>query len=137
MLNKKNLLVKDFIIPINKIAVLRKNSLLKEAIELMSKVKYGVCFCIKKNGTLVGVLTDGDIRRKLLNIQKPFSALLTDDLIYHINKKPKKVRISQNLVPALRIMEKNKIWDLAVVNNKNILVGMLHLHPIIKFLKKK
>ena len=122
MLNKKNLLVKDFIIPINKIAVLRENSLLKEAIELMSKVKYGVCFCIKKNGTLIGVLTDGDIRRKLLNIQKPFSALLTDDLIYHINKKPKKVRISQNLVPALRIMEKNKIWDLAVVNNKNILV---------------
>ena len=94
-------------------------------------------FVLKKNGTLIGVLTDGDIRRKLLNIQKPFSALLTDDLIYHINKKPKKVRISQNLVPALRIMEKNKIWDLAVVNNKNILVGMLHLHPIIKFLKKK
>ena len=40
-----------------------------------------------------GILTDGDIRRKILNVQKPFSALLGDDLILHINKKPKKFLI--------------------------------------------
>ena len=47
---------------------------LKEALESMMRLKFGVCFCVRDNGKLVGILTDGDIRRKILNIQKPFSA---------------------------------------------------------------
>ena len=79
----------------------------------------------------MGVITDGDIRRKILNIQKPFSALLNDDLILHINKKPKKVKLRSTLSNALGIMRRNLIWDLPVVDKNNILQGMLHLHPVV------
>ena len=34
-------------------------------------------------------------------------------------------------------MEKNKIWDLPVVDKNQKLIGMLHLHPILKFFQKK
>ena len=77
------------------------------------------------------------IPKKILNVQKPFSALLNDDLILHINKKPSKTLINSSLSAAVKLMKKKLIWDLPVVNKKNILVGMLHLHPVVKsFLKK-
>jgi len=128
----KNLKIKNFLVPISKIPVLYENDMLKDALEKMSKLKYGICFCIKKNGNLAGVLTDGDVRRKILNIQKPFSALLGDDLAMHTNRRPSKAKISDNVVKCLKIMEKKLIWDLPVVDKKNKLIGMLHLHPIVK-----
>jgi CBS domain-containing protein len=137
MSNKKKFPIKNLIIPKSKIPILGEKSILKEALESMLKLKYGVCFCVKDNGKLVGILTDGDIRRKILNIQKPFSALLGDDLVMHINKKPKKIFLDNNINQALNLMKNNLIWDLPVVNKNNILQGMLHLHPIVKFFINK
>ena len=137
MYNKKKILIKEIIIKNKKIPILREQSLLKEALEKMSSNKFGICFCVNKKGKLIGILTDGDIRRKILNVQKPFSALLSDDLVVHINKKPSKIEIKSSLTSALNLMKKKLIWDLPVVTKKNVLVGMLHLHPIVKFLVKQ
>ena len=136
-IKKKNSL-KDLIIDKSKIPIIDEKGVLKEALEAMSKYKYGVCFCVnKRNGKLLGILTDGDVRRKILNIQKPFSALLNDDLIRHINKKPSKVLINTTISQALKLMKKKQIWDLPVVNKEKVLIGMLHLHPIVKLYLKK
>jgi len=137
MLNKEKISIEKFLIKKKNIPVLRESSLLKEALECMSKHKYGVCFCVNEKGKLLGILTDGDVRRKILNVQKPFSALLTDDLIMHINKKPLSIEVNKKLNSALKIMKHNQIWDLPVIDSKKNLIGMLHLHPIIKHLIKK
>ena len=135
---KKKISLKDLLIDKSKIPVMEDKAVLKDALESMSKYKYGVCFCVnKKSGKLLGILTDGDVRRKILNVQKPFSALLNDDLILHINKKPSKVLMNSSLSTAVRLMKKKQIWDLPVVNNKNILIGMLHLHPVANLFLKK
>ena len=137
MSTKKHFL-KDLVIDKSKIPIVDEKGLLKDALETMSKYKFGVCFCVKKeNGKLLGILTDGDIRRKILNVQKPFSALLSDDVVVHINKKPSKIEIKSSLTSALNLMKKKLIWDLPVVTKKNVLIGMLHLHPIVKFLVKQ
>ena len=136
-MSTKKMFVKDLIIKKTNIPIMRENSLLKEALEAMSKYKYGVCFCINRKGKLLGILTDGDVRRKILNVQKPFSALLSDDLIKHINKKPSKILSHNSLSTALRLMKKKLIWDLPVVDKNNLLIGMIHLHPIVKELIKK
>ena len=137
MYNKKKITVKEVLIKKNNIPVLREQSLLKEALEKMSSNKYGICFCINKKGKLLGILTDGDIRRKILNIQKPFSALLNDDLIRHINKKPSIVRGETTLINALKLMKKKLIWDLPVIDKNNKLIGMLHLQSIVNLFIKK
>ena len=137
MLLKKKINIKELIIKKKNIPVLKPTNLLKEALEEMSKFKFGVCFCVKENNELVGILTDGDIRRKILNVQKPFSALLNDDLDLHINKKSIKVKINSSLSVALNLMKKKLIWDLPVVDQKNKLIGMLHLHPVVEYLFKK
>lgn len=135
MSTRKKILIKDLLIRNDKIPIVYEKGLLKEALESMSKFKYGICFCVsKKTGKLLGILTDGDVRRKILKIQKPFSALLNDDLIIHINKRPTKIKINSKLSSAVKLMKKNLIWDLPVVNKNNELVGMLHLHPIVRFL---
>ena len=138
MSTKNKINLKDLIIDKSKVPIIDEKGLLKEALESMSKQKYGVCFCVKKkSGKLLGILTDGDVRRKILNIQKPFSALLNDDLVSHINKKPSKILVNSNLSTAIKLMKKKLIWDLPVVEKNNILIGMLHLHPVVKFFLKK
>ena len=137
MLSKKIINIENLIIKKNKIPVLNEKNILKEALEAMSKFKYGISFCVDNNGKLIGVLTDGDIRRKILKVQKPFSALLNDDIIKHINIKHTKININQSLSTALALMKKKLIWDLPVVDKDNKLIGMLHLHPIVKLLLKK
>ena len=137
MSSNKKYLINNLLIPVSEIPVLREKNILKEALEEMMKYKFGVCFCVKKNGKLSGILTDGDLRRKILNIQKPFSALLGDDLVLHINKNPKKILNNSNLNKAFKIMKKNSIWDLPVVDKNDKLQGMLHLHPVVKFFLNK
>ena len=73
MSTKKKISLKELIIDKSKIPIIDEKGVLKDALESMSNHKCGVCFCVnKKNGKLLGILTDGDIRRKILNVQKPF-----------------------------------------------------------------
>ena len=85
----------------------------------------------------IGVFTDGDLRRKILKEQKPFSAFFNDDIKIHLISKPFFIKGNIKIDKALQIMEKKKIWDLPVVDNKMNLIGLLHLHPALKTILSK
>ena len=82
------------------------------------------------------IITDGDIRRKLLSVQKPLAAFFIDDVINQSIKSPTTVTSDMSLVDAVDLMEEKQVWDLPIVDN-NKLVGLLHLHSAIKTLVKK
>ncbi len=111
------------------------NMILKEALEEMNKFNLGVACLVNKKNILKGIITDGDIRRKLLKDQKPFSAFFVDDSIKHAVKKPKSSSPNKNIKETLKMMNKNEIWDLPIVQNKK-LVGLVHLHPAMRKLIK-
>lgn len=119
-----------------KFAQVTPDEFLKVALDKMSESKIGIV-CVVENKQLKGIITDGDIRRKLLNIQKPFSALFSDYVIDHAIKAPTVCSDQDSITYALELMEKNQIWDLPVLNSKNELVGLLHLHAVIKHLISK
>ena len=119
-----------------KFAQVTPDEFLKVALDKMSESKIGIV-CVVENKQLKGIITDGDIRRKLLNIQKPFSALFSDYVIDHAIKAPTVCSDQDSITHALELMEKNQIWDLPVLNCKNELVGLLHLHAVIKHLISK
>ena len=49
----------------------------------------------------------------------------------------KKIKLSQSqFLKNIKLMKKKLIWDLPVVDKKNILIGMLHLHPVVDVLTK-
>ena len=77
---------KDIMLKLGDFPVVPYNMILKEALEEMNKYNLGVACLVDKKNILKGIITDGDIRRKLLNDQKPFSAFFVDDSIKHAVK---------------------------------------------------
>lgn len=128
--NKK---VKDVMFNFPNFPIVKEKTILKEALEKMDEFHLGIACIINENNHLVGVITDGDIRRKLLKIQKPLSAFFVDDVINQAIKNPFTINSNIALADCMSLMEEKQIWDLPVVDN-NTLVGLLHLHSITKAL---
>ena len=124
--------VAEVALGLDRFPVLRPQELLKTALEQMTSKRLGIVCISDENGFLKGIFTDGDIRRHLLTIQRPFAALFSDDIIEHAQLKPTTVRDDCSLRDALDTMARLQIWDLPVVDNENRLIGLLHLHPLVE-----
>jgi len=134
ILMNNNFLVSEVMMTLEKCPVVSENEILKEALEKMGSFNLGISCIVDFEGKLLGILTDGDIRRKLLKSQKPLSALFVDDALVHSIRKPVVVQPSDLLFDAVTLMDKNQIWDLPVVDRHNILIGVLHSHRAVAVL---
>lgn len=130
----ESLLVSEVMLPLNRFPVIGKTVIFKEALEEMSKFRLGIACVVDADNKLLGILTDGDIRRKLLKVQKPFSAFFVDDALAHSIALPVTVRPGDTLLHSVHVMEKKQIWDLPVVDEQGKLAGLLHLHPAVEAL---
>jgi arabinose-5-phosphate isomerase len=119
---------------LDQVAVIGKEVILKEALEGMGRTGLGIACIVDENKKLLAILTDGDIRRKLLKVQKPFSAFFVDDAIDHAIRNPVTILPQDSLDSAVDLMGRKKIWDLPVVDGGGQLVGLLHLHPAVRTL---
>ncbi len=133
-LTNKSIQVREVMLPLDKVPVMKGTALLKEALDQMGRFRLGIACLINDEGQLIGILTDGDIRRKLVKVQKPLSALFMDDAIDHAILKPITVSPSEGLDGAVETMGSRQVWDLPVIENDGRLTGLLHLHPAIKAL---
>ena len=116
----KDLMKKEF-------PVAGENESLKEAIIKMSEGKLGhILFMNNKN--VAAVLSDGDLRRAMMS--DDFD--LNEKAIKFANKNPKVINENTLASDALKFMEDNKIQFLPVVNDKNEVVGVLHIHQLIE-----
>jgi CBS domain-containing protein len=130
------MLVKDVMMSLDSFPVILENVIFKEALEEMNHKKLGISCVVNQENILKGIITDGDIRRKLLKIQKPLSSFFVDDCIEHAILSPLVVSPDSTLEYAVELMKNKQIWDLPVVNTMNSLVGLLHLHPVVEALLK-
>ena len=129
----KDLLVNDVMIRLGQFPVVNENELFRETIEEINKFGLGIA-CIKDfNDKLIGVLTDGDIRRLILKVQKPIPAIFVDDAITYATKEFARVYENTSIEQAILKMEELRIWDLPVIDEEGKLKGLLHLHPALKF----
>jgi DeoR family transcriptional regulator, catabolite repression regulator len=136
MSTQKNntLLVSDVMLSLEKFPIIGETVILKEALEEMGRSRLGIACIVGDGNRLLGILTDGDIRRKLLKVQKPFSAFFVDDALDHAIRSPTTIQPNDTLIYAVGLMGKKQIWDLPVVDGRGILVGLLHLHPAVQAL---
>ncbi len=132
--NNKQMLVSDVMMSVDHAPVIKSDVILKEAMEVMGQTRLGIVCIVNDNFKLLGILTDGDIRRKLLKVQKPFSALFVDDALDHGIQSPVTIKSSDALKYAVDLMEQKRVWDLPVVDDAGVLVGLLHLHPAVQVL---
>ena len=99
---------------------------IKDVIIEISNKMLGITPVLSKN-SIVGVITDGDLRRTLLNNQE-ISNLVAGDIM-SIN--PQIIDFEIKAVDALKIMKNNKISQL-IVTKENKYYGVLHIQNIIK-----
>ncbi len=132
--NSKQMLVSEVMMSLDHAPVIKSHVILKEALEAMGQTRLGIVCIVNDSFKLLGILTDGDIRRKLLKVQKPFSAFFVDDALDHSIKSPVTIKSTDALKYAVDVMEQKRIWDLPVVDDAGLLVGLLHLHPAVQAL---
>ena len=101
------------------------NSKFSDAINEISSKMLGAT-AVLKNEKIVGIITDGDVRRILEKYDDPLNVPLSKI----IKKAPMTVKHSLLAIDALQIMNENKITNL-VVTKKEKYLGMLHIHDII------
>lgn len=128
--------VSDVALGLDAFPVLTPTDLLKTALEQMTAKRLGIVCIVDDNGVLRGVFTDGDIRRHLLSVQRPFSAFFADDVIDHAEHSPTTIQGDASLDDALELMRHSRIWDLPVIDSGNRLIGLLHLHPLVDAMRK-
>jgi len=113
--------------------VVDENTIVKEALEKMDTFHLGIVCITDSDKQLLGIMTDGDIRRKLLAVQKPLPAFFIDDAINQAIKNPLTATYDTSLFDAVNLMEEKQVWDLPILDN-NKLIGLLHLHSAVKSL---
>lgn len=101
------------------------NTSVKEVIVEISKKMLGVT-AVSENGELVGIVTDGDIRR-MLNKHDNISGLIAKDIM---SPNPKTIAIDVLAIEALELMQNKGISQLLGVDGKKYM-GVVHLHNLI------
>ncbi|MFY0483528.1 KpsF/GutQ family sugar-phosphate isomerase [Flavobacterium sp. PLA-1-15] len=99
---------------------------IKQAIFEISEKRLGVTAVVEDN-KVIGIITDGDIRR-MLNERDTFADLTAKDIM---TKNPKVIKSTDMVVDALNILEDFSITQLIVVDGEEY-KGVLHLHDILK-----
>ena len=107
--------VSDVMLSLEKTPTTGPRTLFKEALELMDEFRLGIVCVVDEEHSLLGIITDGDVRRTLTSVQKPFAALLNDDVVEYAIKDPVTANFNDLLEDAETKMGENKIWDLPVV----------------------
>ena len=101
---------------------------LRDAIVEMTSKRLGCTCVVRKDGTLEGILTDGDLRR-LLQRENDIARISAAQAM---TPRPKTIQQGSLAVVALQEMESYNITQLVVVDPSHRPVGVVHLHDLVK-----
>jgi len=123
-------LVEDFMRCGKEIPLVETGTLLKEALFEITDKKLGVTGVVDETGSLVGVFTDGDLRRSL---EKGFDAL-NRPVTEAMTRNPKRILKSCLAAKALHNMEEYSITSLFVFESEEsrVPIGIIHMHDLVK-----
>ena len=110
----------------NEIPKVNKDSSIKDVIVEISEKRLGTTAVIE-NDRIVGIITDGDIRR-MLEKNEDINMLCARDIM---SENPITVIENEMAISALEIMKKNNITQI-LVTEKDKYIGVVHFHDLIK-----
>tara|TARA_X000001036_G_C20607376_1_gene777545 strand:+ start:395 stop:1372 length:978 start_codon:yes stop_codon:yes gene_type:complete len=125
------LLAKDIMITGSKMPIINFKNTLNKAIKIMNDKKLGIVV-VTKNKFIIGIVTDGDLRRVLNKINK------RESLEKLMTKSPYIINENMPASKALAIMNEKKITSLLVASDKSMkkankaLKGIIHIHSLLK-----
>jgi len=111
-----------------KVPIVYEDMTMKEAIIEITSKGFGATAVLDRNQNLVGIITDGDLRRYI----EKGNDLNNGSVKSAMTKNPKTIKYYETVADALNLMEKYKITVLLVLDENNKLIGILHLHDILR-----
>lgn len=119
--------VSDLMHKDDELPVVKEDDSFETAVEVMSRpVRFGCVGIIDENGKIVGVFTDGDIRRQVSN------GLIGKKMREIMKKDPLTVHENMVVSEALRILNEKRIQTLFVLNDYDSPVGIINFHDLLK-----
>lgn len=111
----------------HQLPVVKPEASLKDVILEISSKRLGATAVIDEANQLLGIITDGDLRR-MLQKESNISAVKAVDIM---SKNPKTIDRAEFAVKALQIMQQNNITQLIVKDGERV-AGFVHLHDLLK-----
>ena len=111
----------------NQVPQVQFDSSIAEVIVEISEKRLGVT-AVLKNENIIGIITDGDIRR-MLSKTRDINSFTANDIM---GGNPKTVSQDAMAIEALEKLESNSITQILVVDADNKYTGVVHLHDLIK-----
>ena len=132
-IGRELLLAKDIMLTGKKIPIISYKKKFKQALKIMTQKKLGVVVVLK-NKFIMGLITDGDLRReiKLKDVSR------NENLLNFVTKNPLVVNENMPAQKALGIMNEKQITSLLIVADKDLkksnktLKGIIHIHQLLQ-----
>jgi len=126
-LGKKLLTIEHLMHKGTQVPQVNQDAPITEALEEMSRKKLGMTCIVDDDATLVGILTDGDLRRQLQRFGRSF---LQKKARACMTKNPLVVDSRELATAALNLMEENRVTSLVVTDKERRVAGIIHLHDL-------
>lgn len=126
-LGKQLYLKVDDIFMHNQVPMVREHALLKDVILEISSKRLGCTAVVDEQQRLLGIITDGDLRR-MLQKEVNLTSVKAGDIM---TKNPKTIGRDEFAVKALTQMQELSITQLAVMDGEKV-AGFIHLHDLLK-----
>lgn len=126
-LGKQLYLRVEDIYPQNNVPTVKANAHLKEVIVEISSKRLGATAVVNDSNELIGIITDGDLRR-MLNKYENITGLTAADIM---TPSPKTIEKDEYAMEAMKLMQEKNITQLVVTEGKKV-CGFIHLHDLLK-----
>jgi len=126
-LGKQLYLKVDDIYPNHELPIVKNDTSINEVIVEISTKRLGSAAVVNDSGALIGIITDGDLRRMLQNNTDLVNIVAKDVM----SENPITVNKGDYATKALNVMQQNNIAQIIVID-ENKVVGFVHLHDLLK-----
>ncbi len=111
------------------IPIVSPNSTITQAVVEISSKRLGIAVITDDSWKILGIITDGDVRRGIEKWGKDFFEMNVGEIM---TRTPKTISEEELAVKALGLMEQNSITTLVVPDSNYCVKGIIHLHDILK-----
>jgi arabinose-5-phosphate isomerase len=130
-LGRKLMRVRDVMATGERMVIAPPDETMRKAIVSITRKKVGsLLVCDPETGKLIGIFTDGDLRRHLT--QSDTGQLLDTPVSRHMTPSPKTISPDAFALEALSMMRQHRIGDLPVVDDQGIALGLVYIKDLLE-----
>jgi len=111
----------------DELPIVSDNKLMPEVLAVMNCTKFGVAIVVDVQGRLVGIITDGDLRRLFSTHANPLNASAGEVA----SPNPRTIAADASLMEALKLMEIAQITALIITDGEKHPMGLIHIHDVL------